>query len=362
MIPRAFSVDESNADDHSMTAYNGLYDSPNATGDYRSHHDDSNFPLISPNPNGHYIPRRQGIQDLLVPSWVPSDTTRLSAPSVSQYAWEMQSAVYPQIRAPSYSQSAYNESFETLTHDTALRNDFLSHMSTAYSPPESPGIHPFNNCMVPALSVHQGDHKFGVARSQSPPECLSPKEQSRMFRQARDLGYPGAGPFIPQAMYKPHTNSDRRRYVELATLEQPIYFRTGEINWGIPLIDALHSKVRDLQDKNELLFDGRGPSISIRLEWPGYRQWSRQIPTRDFKTPPGPINKAKLAKNVAKCVQRFIEENKRTKIEEDGDGDAHQWVVGTTPDTIMLEDLILVSMHHVSMGSWQPQLRLRRLI
>ena len=41
-------------------------------------------------------------------------------------------------------------------------------------------------------------------------------------------------------------------------------------------------------------------------QWPGYAPWSKQIPTRDFRTPPQPITRSKLAKNVAKTVQRFI--------------------------------------------------------
>jgi hypothetical protein len=39
-------------------------------------------------------------------------------------------------------------------------------------------------------------------------------------------------------------------------------------------------------------------------------------------------------------------------------GSDPQWRVG--PNHITLDDLILVSLHHVSQGSWQPQLRLRR--
>lgn len=42
-------------------------------------------------------------------------------------------------------------------------------------------------------------------------------------------------------------------------------------------------------------------------QWPGYAPWSRQIPTRDFRSPPGPITRSKLAKNVAKTIQRFID-------------------------------------------------------
>ncbi|EEB97984.1 hypothetical protein MPER_02592 [Moniliophthora perniciosa FA553] len=118
--------------------------------------------------------------------------------------------------------------------------------------------------------------------------------------------------------------------------------------------------LRSFNSESELkaVTNHRGPSVSIRLEWPGYRQWSRQIPTKDFKSPPGPITKAKLAKNVAKSVQRFISERQNEIVEEDTD---RSWRVGG-PETpyIKLEDLVLVSMHNVYMGSWQPQLRLCR--
>lgn len=42
-------------------------------------------------------------------------------------------------------------------------------------------------------------------------------------------------------------------------------------------------------------------------------------------------------------------------LEVDGD---RNWRVGA--QYIKVEDLILVSLHHVSKGSWQPQFRLRR--
>ena len=93
------------------------------------------------------------------------------------------------------------------------------------------------------------------------------------------------------------------------------------------------------------------------LQWPGYRQWSRQIPTKDFCSPPQPITLAKLAKNVAKCVQRFMHDRKAMAMEEDCDS---RWKIGDGPDDIKLDDLVLVSIHHVSLGSWQPQLRLVR--
>jgi len=185
------------------------------------------------------------------------------------------------------------------------------------------------------------------------------RDQTQFFRDAFNLPMsPGAGDFVPQQMYRPHTNSDRRRYVEEVQLEQPIYFwMENPAECGIPLMDALHSRVRRLQTRDETVFAGRGPSISVRIQWPGYRQWSRQIPTKDFRSPPGPITRAKLAKNVAKCVQRFIDAKKNLSLEDDTDV---KWKVGTRQNEVKLDDLLLVSMHHVSMGSWQPQLRLRR--
>lgn len=182
--------------------------------------------------------------------------------------------------------------------------------------------------------------------------------QTRRFRDlpasAPSTSY--LGPFIPQKMYKPPTNSDRQRYVDQVDLEEPIIFMASHPEeWGIPLSDALHCRVKRLNQRDDTVFEDRGPSISIRLEWPCYRPWSRQIPTRDFKSPPGPITRAKLAKNIAKNVDRFIQEKSKSNIEDDSDG---QWRVG--PGGIKLDDLVLVSLHHVSRGSWQPHLRLRR--
>jgi hypothetical protein len=184
------------------------------------------------------------------------------------------------------------------------------------------------------------------------------REQLQKFRDAMSLPMDGAGPFVPQQMYKPHTTSDRKRYVEEVLLEGPLYFFSEHPQqYGIPLKDALHSRTKKLRDRDQVVFEGRGPSVSIRLEWPGYRQWSRQIPTKDFRSPPQPITLAKLAKNVAKCVQRFMQDRKSLPMEEDAD---QRWKIGDGPDDIKLEDLVLVSIHHVSLGSWQPHLRLVR--
>ncbi len=142
-------------------------------------------------------------------------------------------------------------------------------------------------------------------------------------------------PMVPQTRYLPKSSSDHRRHVDEVNvnLQAPIYFYVNSPDGskpGIPLRDAITSKFMRLCDRDEQLFQGCGPSIAVRLlvrtnfllflhicfvttlmstcpQWKGYQPWSRQIPTRDFRSPPGPITKAKLAKNVAKSVQRFID-------------------------------------------------------
>ena len=121
-------------------------------------------------------------------------------------------------------------------------------------------------------------------------------------------GIPAIGVMLPQRTYRPHTQSDRRRYVEEVILEQPImFYMQNPQGCGISCRDALNSKFMRLVGRDDQMFNNRGPSVSIRLMWPGYAPWSRQIPTRDFRTPPGPITRSKLAKNVAKTVQRFLD-------------------------------------------------------
>ncbi|KIM68015.1 hypothetical protein SCLCIDRAFT_13717 [Scleroderma citrinum Foug A] len=165
----------------------------------------------------------------------------------------------------------------------------------------------------------------------------------------------GTNIWVPQKVYQPYTEADRKRYITDCDLRPTIYFfSNGPHEWGIALEDALRFRLKNLQDKDDPMFEGCGPSVSIRIEWPGYRPWTKQIPTMDFKTPKGPITRAKLAKNIANCIRRFVEWAEKQSMEADAD---RKWRVGRK--YIKMEHLMLVSLHHVSKGSWQPQLRLR---
>ncbi|KAI1793577.1 hypothetical protein LXA43DRAFT_885417 [Ganoderma leucocontextum] len=181
-----------------------------------------------------------------------------------------------------------------------------------------------------------------------------PRAVGNVLDIANAAGHPHGGPLVPQKTYKPHTISDRRRYVDEVELEAPImFFSNNPTGCGILLKDAISSRFSTLEGRDDAMFQGRGPSVSIRLNWPGYAPWSRQIPTRDFRSPPQPITRAKLARNVAKTVQRFIQEMGNQNMDDPSEA---KWRVGTRD--IRLENLILVGLQHVSMGSWQAHVRL----
>ncbi|KAG2366918.1 hypothetical protein BDR07DRAFT_1479693 [Suillus spraguei] len=165
----------------------------------------------------------------------------------------------------------------------------------------------------------------------------------------------GTTTYIPQSIYQPYTEADRIRYIEKADLKEPIIFKTAHPDqWGVALEDAMRAKMKNLIDKDDNMFENCGPSVSIRLQWPGYRAWKKQILTTNFKSPKGLITRAKLAKTIAICVKRFVEDKEKERMVMEAD---RRWRVG--PRYIRVEDLILVSLHHISKGSWQPQLRLR---
>ncbi|KAI0032430.1 hypothetical protein K488DRAFT_11394, partial [Vararia minispora EC-137] len=161
------------------------------------------------------------------------------------------------------------------------------------------------------------------------------------------------GPVVPQRRYQPLTASDRRRYVDEVELQPSIYFYSSD-GEGFPLKDALNHRYSHLHARDEQMFVQHGPSISLRLNWPGYQPWTRQIPTRDFRNPPGPITRDKLTKNIAKSIQRFIEEQRHREIEPIEE----KWRVGE--GFIELEDLSLLRLDNVSKGSWQIQLQMLR--
>ncbi|KAG2070214.1 hypothetical protein BDR04DRAFT_1231820 [Suillus decipiens] len=161
---------------------------------------------------------------------------------------------------------------------------------------------------------------------------------------------------VPQRLYQPRGETEREKYVHKANLSSPILFHAEKSSeLGIALEEIFKKNPRHLSDRDDIVFEGGGRTISVRIEWPGYPSWVRQLTTRDYRKTPGPITKAKLARNLATCIHKFIQRMETQRMKDDSDP---KWRIG--PRHIKFEDLILVSLDHVSQGSWQPQLQLRR--
>ena len=130
---------------------------------------------------------------------------------------------------------------------------------------------------------------------------------------------------MPQRLYRPLTEADKERYLERVSLSAPIVFVTKEpLEWGISLEDIRNGNTQRLVDRNDLVLQDCGPSVSIRInvseqpssvmglmtvahQWPGYSPFKCQISSRNWRKMKGPITKAKLAQSLAKTTGRFIE-------------------------------------------------------
>lgn len=76
------------------------------------------------------------------------------------------------------------------------------------------------------------------------------------------------GPIVPQKRYKPHTLSDRKRYVEEIELKPTIYFKdykNGELIDGLPITSIMQNRIPSLQGRDDSMLSDCGPSISVRI-------------------------------------------------------------------------------------------------
>ncbi|OJA10615.1 hypothetical protein AZE42_05706 [Rhizopogon vesiculosus] len=123
---------------------------------------------------------------------------------------------------------------------------------------------------------------------------------------------------------------------------------------GIPLHQLLERQSVLLQGRHERISDMSGDTASIRIEWPGYPSFTKQIASKDWKKKRSPNTREKLATKVADAVCTFFQKHANTSC----DPPNSIWRIG--PNGIRIEDLVLVSLHRVSQGSWQPKLCLLR--
>ncbi|KAH9037703.1 hypothetical protein EDB84DRAFT_1268652, partial [Lactarius hengduanensis] len=144
------------------------------------------------------------------------------------------------------------------------------------------------------------------------------------------------GTVVPQRMWSPHSALDRRRHVERARLQMPIYFEGDDRTLGISLAASTNSRCRSLREGNYLAPLGQKSSTYIRIAWPGYKEFKRQVPTQE----------PNFARQIGRTVDAFLQ--------------VRLLVIG--PGGVQSGDIFIIGAIHVSAGSWMPIMQLNRYI
>ncbi|KIJ63114.1 hypothetical protein HYDPIDRAFT_29803 [Hydnomerulius pinastri MD-312] len=167
---------------------------------------------------------------------------------------------------------------------------------------------------------------------------------------SHNVNLPGRGPRIPQARYAAGATqnfnfSDGKRESVKFNLERPVEL-------GIRISDILdgHENFLRLEDRKGLVEAMGKTTVSLRFQWPGYQLWTKAVASKNWKRSRSPLTREKLAEVVAKAVQQFIKDHRNAPCDVDNTA----WRVG--PNGIQVADVVLVALHHVSTGSWQPEL------
>ncbi|KAH9967384.1 hypothetical protein BC827DRAFT_1123100 [Russula dissimulans] len=152
------------------------------------------------------------------------------------------------------------------------------------------------------------------------------------------------GTVVSQRRWAPADEADFRRHVEGVTLQLPVFFvnRHGGIGFGLP--DILEGNDQDLNNRDSEAPLGGRTTTFLRINWPGYRDWSRQIPAQDQTQARRPITLARFMRHVGKSVDNFL-----------------NWEIGGEHG-ILQRDVKIIGAVHVSAGSWMPIIQLTRYV
>ncbi|KAI9439233.1 hypothetical protein H4582DRAFT_1851949 [Lactarius indigo] len=206
------------------------------------------------------------------------------------------------------------------------------------------------------ITFHQGvwyiTHNANLVQGTSPGVPFHPTPPLDYSSRATQ------GTVVPQRRWTPAADGgDIKRHVEGADLQLPIYFvnRNGSI--GFPLPDILQGCDHNLHNANGFAPLGGRATTHIRINWPGYWCWKRQIATRDETHARNPITLARFMRRVGTSVDKFL----RECMTPGQTATDPRWKIGLHGGITQAEVKVIGAIH-VSAGSWMPIVQLTRYV
>jgi len=149
--------------------------------------------------------------------------------------------------------------------------------------------------------------------------------------------------------------TDKKHHVEEAELQLPIFFQCDDGKLGLTLEAAAAGRCHGLIGAQSFAPLGLKSTTHIRIVWPGYVEWKRQVQIRDETSQRNPISMFRFAFHIGRSVKAFIE-----NCQPDPGRPNLQWRMGG--GGIQPDEIVIVGAAHVSAGSWMPILQLNRYI
>ncbi|KAH9963381.1 hypothetical protein BGW80DRAFT_1352193 [Lactifluus volemus] len=164
------------------------------------------------------------------------------------------------------------------------------------------------------------------------------------------------GTVVPQHLWSPQHGNDFRQYVTNAELQMPVFFIQEDGYFGLSLDDAARGRCHNLRDARTVAHLGGKTTTFIRINWPGYHNFKRQVQIRDETPAHNPITLAKFAYHIGRSVESFI----RSAVpDQNREPFAERWKFG--PYGVNTAMIRIIGAIHVSAGSWMPILQLNNI-
>ncbi|KAI0260365.1 hypothetical protein BC834DRAFT_900958 [Gloeopeniophorella convolvens] len=162
------------------------------------------------------------------------------------------------------------------------------------------------------------------------------------------------GTVVRQRRWLPRNEVDVRRHIEDATLQLPVFFvaRDGTLGYGLQSI--LQNAEYHLRDGYQPAPLGGVTTTTIRIGWPGYQDWKRQIQARDETSERRQITLARFMKYIGTSVDRFF---KDSGVDHPAGSSSGIGIGGITQ-----RDVRIIGAVHVSAGSWMPIIQLTKYV